>query len=78
MGVLLCVGFLFCGVFLMSNLFSNHLAEEEIACCFTLIVSQGATSWSMVCDCGISRSYLVAVLHNKCGKVLFFLLKSTL
>ena len=65
----LCVGF-FCGVFLMSNLFSNHLAEEEIACCFTLIVSQGAMSWFTVCNCGINWSYSVAVLHNQFGKVI--------
>ena len=37
----------------MSNLSSNYLTEEEIAGCFTLIVSQGVISWSTVCDCGI-------------------------
>ena len=53
-----------------SLLVCKHLDEEEIADCFTIIVSlvscdfkcfmgfpHSAVSWSAVCDCGISRSY---------------------
>ena len=50
----------------------NHLAEEERARFFTVIVfllscsyncyislPHGAMGWSVVCDCGISWSYLL-------------------
>ena len=67
----MCGGFkldlCFAEVFFVSLLVSNHLAEEEKVCCFTLTVlwltvlcvsiPHGALSWSIVYGCGISWSY---------------------
>ena len=57
-------------------LFCNHLAGEERAGCFTLVVflkycdcyccvalPHGAVCWSAVCDCGISWSYFLQMPH---------------
>ena len=52
--------------FLVSFLFSNHLAEEERAGCFTLIGLSlsvflvSSSLWSVVCECDISWSYSIS------------------
>ena len=40
--------------------FFNHLAEEDRACWFTFIVFLMFFRWSVVCDCCISWSCLLA------------------
>ena len=71
-----------CGVYRSFSLaFQNHLAEEETSGYFTLIVfllscdgqcymflPRGAVSWSVVCDCGIYRSYTLAFCSHLAGK----------
>ena len=61
----------------LSNLFYNHLDEEETVGGFTLIVFlmyydckcsmttlQGVVGWAAVCECGNAQSYSVTFIEN--------------
>ena len=66
--VRVCDWSLFCYALLSVLSFCNHLAEEEIADCFTLIAVEchwcsvflphGVVGLAAMCNCVISRSYL--------------------
>ena len=74
----------YCSFSVFSTEVCNHLAEEERAACFTLIVfllsygglcsvslSRGVVGWSTDCNCKISRLYAVNLrktVHSKIDK----------
>ena len=70
------VSFLVLCIAMCPYLFCNHLDGEKRAGCLTYFVflvsrdcyssvalPHGAVGWSVVCDCGISRSYSLAFLN---------------
>ena len=67
-----CVDALVCGVvFWCPFQFGSHLVEEErlrfncdVAVCF-MSLPHGAVSWSSVCECGISLSYVFSYKYSK-------------